>query len=105
MDRAYAIAAFSAPSLDARALLFALGVTLVTSVLCGLAPALDTSRTSVTQALKEDERGGGVPRRLFRSLVVIEVALAVLLLAAAGLLLDNFSQMQRLRRDSRLMAC
>ncbi len=92
------IAAFSTPSLDTRALLFALGVTLVTSVLCGLAPALDTSRASLTQALKENERGGGVPRRLFRSLVVIEVALAVLLLAAAGLLLDNLSQMQRLQQ-------
>jgi putative ABC transport system permease protein len=92
------IAAFSTPALDARALLFALGVTLITSVLCGLAPALDTSRAPLAQALKEDERGGGVPRRLFRSLVVIEVALAVLLLAAAGLLLDNLSQMQRLQQ-------
>ena len=90
------IAAFSTPSLDARALLFVLGVTLVTSVLGGLAPALDTWRVSLTEALKENERAGGVPRRLFRSLVVIEVALAVLLLAAAGLLLDNFSKMLRL---------
>jgi hypothetical protein len=77
------IAAFSTPSLDARALLFVLGVTLVSSTLSGLAPALDTWRVSLTDALKENERAGGVPRRLFRSLVVIEVALAVLLLAAA----------------------
>ena len=92
------IAAFSAPALDARALLFAVGVTLLTSLLCGLAPALDTSRTTLTHALKEDERGGGVPRRLLRTLVVVEVALAVLLLAAAGLLLDNFARMQRLQQ-------
>jgi len=93
-----AVAAFSAPVLDTRALLFAVAVTLVTSALCGLAPALDTSRTTLTHALKEDERGGGTPRRLLRSLVVVEVALAVLLLAAAGLLLDNVARMQRLQQ-------
>jgi putative ABC transport system permease protein len=92
------ISPFSAPALDARALLFAIGVTLVTSVLCGLAPALDTSRAQLTHALKEDERGGGASRRIFRSLVVTEIALAALLLAAAGLLLDSFARMQRLRQ-------
>jgi len=92
------ISAFSTPALDARALIFSLAVILLTSVLCGLAPALDTSRTRLTDALREDERGGGVPRRLFKSLVVAEIALAVLLLAAAGLLLDNVARMQRLRQ-------
>lgn len=93
-----ALATFSGPVLDTRALLFSLGVTLVTSMLCGLAPAIDTSRTRLTDALKEDERSGGVPRRLFKSLVVLEIAMAVLLLAAAGLLLDNIVRMQRLRQ-------
>jgi predicted permease len=93
-----AIATYSTPAVDARALIFTSVVTLVTSVVCGLAPALDTSRAELTSALKEDERGGGVPRRLFKSLVVVEITLAVLLLAAAGLLLDNFAQMQRLRQ-------
>jgi predicted permease len=51
----------------------------------------------LTRALKEDERSGGARRRIFRALVVTEIALAVLLLAAAGLLLDSFAQMQRLR--------
>jgi len=92
------ISGFSTPALDTRALAFTLAVTLLTSLLCGLAPALDTSRTRLTDALKEDERGGGVPRRLFKSLVVVEIALAVLLLAAAGLLLDNIARMQRLRQ-------
>lgn len=92
------ISPFSAPALDARALLFALGVTLATSVLCGLAPALETARTQLTHALKEDERSGGARRRVFRALVVTEIALAVLLLAAAGLLLDSFAGMQRLRQ-------
>ena len=88
---------FAAPALDVRALLFALGVTLVTSLLCGMAPALDTSRAPLTYALKEDERTGGPRRRLFKGLVVAEIALAVLLLAASGLLLDSFMRMQRLR--------
>ena len=92
------IASFSNPALDIRALFFTLFLTLLTSLLCGLAPAFDTSRTRLTDALKEDERGGGVPRRLFKSMVVCEIAMAVLLLAAAGLLLENVSNMQRLRR-------
>ena len=91
------IAQFSAPSIDGRALVFAVGVTLLTGVLCGVVPALDTSRNGLTHALKEDERGGGRRRGLFRALVVTEIALAVLLLAASGLLLDSFVRMQRLR--------
>jgi predicted permease len=92
------ISPFSTPALDTHALAFALGVTLVTSVLCGLAPALESSHTPLTQSLREDERGGGTRRRLFRALVVIEVALAVLLLGGAGLLLDNFQRIQRQRQ-------
>jgi putative ABC transport system permease protein len=93
-----AISSFSNPALDTRALFFTLFLTLLTSLLCGLAPAFDTSRTRLTEALKEDERGGGGPRRLFKAMVVCEIAMAVLLLAAAGLLLENVSNMQRLRR-------
>ena len=91
------IAPFGVPALDGRSLAFAVGVTLATSVLCGLAPALDTRRTSLTDALKEDARSGGAGRRVFKLLVVSEVALAVLLLAAAALLLGSFTKMQRLR--------
>lgn len=93
-----AVASFSAPVLDGRALLFAVAVTMLTSVLCGLAPALDTSRAPLTHALKENERGGGMPHRVLRSFVTAEVALAVLLLAAAGLLLDNVVRMQSLQQ-------
>ena len=88
---------FSVPAVEPRALLFAVGVTLVTSVLCGLAPAIDTSRAQLTTALKEDERSGGGRRRIFRLVVVTEIALAVLLLASAGLLMDSFVRMQQLR--------
>ena len=89
--------AFASPALDARALLFALGATLATSVLCGLAPALDVSGGRVTDALKEDQRIGGARRRMFRTFVVIEIALSVVVLAVAGLLLDNLARLQRLK--------
>ena len=89
---------FSAPSLDVRSLLFAIGLTLATSVLCALAPAADVSRTLLTEALREDERGGGPRRRAFRALVVGEVAAALVLLGAAGVLLASFARMHQLRR-------
>jgi putative ABC transport system permease protein len=91
------IATFGAPELDVRSLVFALAITIGTSVLCGLAPALDTWRTQLTDALKEDARSGGAGRRGFRVLVVLEIALAVLLLAGAALLLGSFVRMQHLR--------
>jgi predicted permease len=91
------IAPFGAPALDLRSLAFALTVTIATSVLCGLAPALDTRRTQLSDALKEDARSGGAGRHVFKVLVVTEIALAVLLLAGAALLLDSFVRMQSLR--------
>ncbi len=91
------IAPFGAPALDLRSLAFALTVTVATSVLCGLAPALDTRRTQWSDALKEDARSGGAGRRVFKVLVVTEIALAVVLLAGAALLLGSFVGMQRLR--------
>jgi predicted permease len=91
------IAQFGAPALDVRSLVFALGVTIATSMLCGLAPALDTWRTQLTDALKQDARSGGAGRRVFNVLVVTEIALAVLLLAGAALLLGSFARMQSLR--------
>ena len=93
------IGAFATPSIDRTVLLFALAITLGTSLLFGLAPALDTSRADLVTALKEDERSGagGPQRRLLAGLVVSEVALALLLLAGAGLLLKSFAGMQDLR--------
>jgi predicted permease len=93
------IGAFAGPAMDRAVLLFALAVTIGTSVLFGLAPALDSSRADLVTALKEDERSvaGGPQRRLLAGFVVSEVALAVLLLAGAGLLLKSFAGMQNLR--------
>ncbi|HEY9421247.1 MAG TPA: ABC transporter permease, partial [Thermoanaerobaculia bacterium] len=82
--------------LDSTALLFALGVSLLTGVLFGLAPALQTSRTDLSAALREGSRGskGRAGTRTRSFLVVTEMALAVVLLAVAGLLIRSFMQIQ-----------
>jgi putative ABC transport system permease protein len=93
------LSGFAAPAVDGVVLLFALGVTIGTSLLFGLAPALELSRPDLVVALKENSRTapGGNHRRVLAGLVVGEMALAVLLLAAAGLLLKSFEQVQGLR--------
>jgi putative ABC transport system permease protein len=78
---------------DGRALGFTLLVSLVTGLLCGVVPALRSSRLDLTAALKEGRRGagGGVEhRRWLGGLVVAEIALALVLLAGAGLLIRSF---------------
>ncbi|HEV7784307.1 MAG TPA: ADOP family duplicated permease, partial [Thermoanaerobaculia bacterium] len=83
--------------LDGVALAFALGISLATGVLFGLAPALQTSRTDLAAAIREGTRGskgrGGTRARSL--LVVVETALAVVLLAGAGLLIRSFLELQR----------
>ena len=92
-----AIAPFAVPVLDLRAVLFALAATMVTTVFCALVPALEASRRNPTAAIKEDERSGSLHRRGLGRLVMSEVALAVLLLAGAGFLVESFSRLQSLR--------
>jgi predicted permease len=72
--------------LDVPVLLFALGVTLATGLLFGVAPAWQAARAGVVAALKDERRTGGARRWNLRSgLVVAQVALSLVLLAAAGL--------------------
>ncbi len=82
--------------LDGVALAFALGISLATGVLFGLAPALQTSRSDLAAAIREGTRGskgrGGTRARSV--LVVVEMALAVVLLAGAGLLIRSFLGLQ-----------
>ena len=82
--------------IDLRALIFNIGALLVTGLLFGLAPALHASRPDRNESLKEggrtaqaDHRGGA--RRI---LVVAEVALALVLLAGAGLLMKSFLRLE-----------
>jgi len=76
---------------DLTTLLFAFAVTVLTGLLFGLAPAWQAARTASSDSLRS---GGRVSttgsRRLRSSLVVAEVALAVLLVSAAGLLVRSF---------------
>ena len=76
---------------------FALGLALLTSFLCGFIPALAAARTGVNEALKEGGRTGsaGSGHVLLRSaLVIAELAVALVLLTASGLLLRSFEKMR-----------
>jgi len=82
--------------LDGRVVLFAIVLSVLTGIVCGLAPALTALRTSVNQALKEGGRTGTVSGgyvRLRTALVAGEIAIALVLLAASGLLLRSFEKM------------
>ena len=79
-------------SLDWRVLAFAGGLSVLTGVIFGLAPAAQSSRTALTHSLRSGGRGNtvSVSQRLRGSLAVAEVALAALLIVAAGLLIRSF---------------
>ncbi|HMI49980.1 MAG TPA: ABC transporter permease [Candidatus Saccharimonadales bacterium] len=79
--------------LNGFVLLFAIGVTVLTTLLCGLAPALHTARTDLQPQLVGSSKGtGGGYRhgRLRNALVVAEVALSIVLLVGAGLMMRSF---------------
>ncbi len=85
-------------TLDAAVFLFMLAVTVVAAVVCGVAPALASSRVDVQASLKEGGRGAGdgPRRRRLRALLVIsEFAMALVLLASAGLVLKSFAALLR----------
>ena len=89
-------------------LAFTAGLSIVTAALFGLAPAIAASRVRFNETLKDGARGGGGPmRQMMRgALVVSEVALALVLLAGAGLLMRSFLQLARVapgfQTDNRL---
>ena len=83
--------------MDMPVLLFALGLSLVSTVLFGLVPALHGSRLDLSGALKQGgskATGTRASARLRSALVVAEVALSVILLVTAGLLLRSFQTLQ-----------
>jgi putative ABC transport system permease protein len=82
--------------LDGRVLLFAVTVTVVTGVLFGIGPALQSSRSNITDILKEGGRGnlGTRSDRLRKALVVCEVALSLTLLVSSALLVRGFLRLQ-----------
>jgi putative ABC transport system permease protein len=91
-DVARFIAGWKTISLDTNAFLFTLAIAFASGIISGIAPSLLTSRTSVSESLKESGRGS-VSRargRLRGALVVAEISLALVLLVGAGLLVKNF---------------
>ncbi|MGH9834363.1 MAG: ABC transporter permease [Blastocatellia bacterium] len=84
-------------SLDGRALGFTLGVSLLTGIVFGLAPALVASKPDFVAALKEDTpgRGGSVRRLSLRNLLVVaQVALSLVVLIGAGLCVKSLRALQ-----------
>ncbi len=80
--------------LDAEALLFALGITIVAGLLFGILPALMASGADGRQLVVHATRGGvASPHRLRRALLVGELALAVLLLCGAGLMIRTLAHL------------
>jgi putative ABC transport system permease protein len=86
---------FAAPSIDWRVLGFTATLVVAIGLFSGIAPALLVSRRPPQNALQEASRGSGGPQRhrLGASLVVAEIALALMLLVAAGLFVRSFVRM------------
>ena len=85
-------------TVDSRVFLFTIGVTLLTAIAFGVVPALHATRANPGEALGETGRdlsGGVSGRYLRRVLVIAEVALAVVLLAGAGLLIRSFNRLRQ----------
>ncbi len=80
--------------IDLRVLLFTFGVTLATCLLSGLAPAIGASRPDLIRALKhgDAQRAGWGLLASRHVLVVVEVALALVLLTGAGLMIKSFGK-------------
>jgi predicted permease len=82
---------------DPRVLLFACAATLITGVLAGLVPALQASRLDVQRGLKVTSHslmsGSSVPRN---ALIIAQLALSIVLVAAAGLMLRTLDRLSRI---------
>jgi predicted permease len=84
--------------LDARVFLFALGLTLLASLIAGLLPALQAARTEPGEILKDQSRGSTSLRlgRFVRMLAVAEIALSCALLVPTGLTVESLVKLARL---------
>src|SRR5678815_3802809 len=92
---------FTRPRIDPMLVAFAAGVTILTALLCGLAPALTAARTSIGTTLRQSgavTRVGGASRLSMRgATVAVEIALALVLLTGGSLMLATLA---RLRGES-----
>ncbi|HEY6971628.1 MAG TPA: ABC transporter permease [Candidatus Angelobacter sp.] len=88
-----------AVTVDARVLLFGLGVTIISGLLFGIAPAWRTARVDMNEVLKLGgrESAGTVRSRLRNTLAAVEIALATVLLIGAGLLIQSLSKLKNVQ--------
>jgi putative ABC transport system permease protein len=85
--------------LDGNVLIFTIIISILTGLAFGLAPAFQVARTRVQEALTSESRsaiGSARTNSLRSTLVVVEIALAFILLIGAGLLIRSFMQMQQI---------
>jgi predicted permease len=79
-------------NLDTRILLFTLGLSLITGIIFGLVPALQSAKVDLNNALKQSSRVTSTGK-LRSALIVFEVALSIVLLVGAGLLIQTLFQL------------
>jgi putative ABC transport system permease protein len=85
-------------AIDARVLLFTLATSVLTGVAAGLVPALQASRPDLIESLKDGTKGGSggaTGQRARRVLIVAEMALALALMAGAGLMVKSFLNLRQ----------
>ncbi len=82
---------FRDTAMNLPVLLFLGGLTMLTGIVFGLAPALDATRTPLNDVLKDESRGGTSAghARLRNTLVIAEISISLVLLVSAGLLLKS----------------
>jgi len=85
-----------APTMDWHVLIFTLGVTVLTGVLFGLAPALRSTKVNLNDSLRDGGRttASGSRLNLAKGLVIVQVAFSLLLVAGAGLFLRTLWNLQ-----------
>ena len=78
-------------------LAFVAGITVITAILFGLGPGLSVPQTPITEVLKDESRGGtsGSHARMRNVLVIAEIAISLILLAAGGLMLQSLRSVLR----------
>jgi putative ABC transport system permease protein len=89
---------FNGIHIDLWTLAFTIGLSIITALLFGLAPALQISKPNLTESLKEGGRSGGASagrNRLRSGLVVAEIAMTLVLLVSAGLLIRTVARLSK----------
>jgi putative ABC transport system permease protein len=87
------------PSLDVRVLAFALAISMLTGIVFGVAPAMRLTRVDASDALRGGRSAvGGGPRRgrLQQTFVVVQLALSIVLVVAAGLSIESVRRLEQL---------